>query len=354
MKNNLRAEKTIGDSIALDILTSSVKLPPLPTNGTKLLSIAQQPMDRIDITSFARLVEKDPGLFTRVLQLANSPYYGGMEKIISLRAAITRIGLKEAINSICLYFFQDMLPKFPGITGFSSKDYWAYSWACALANRRLGHPNLGMDILPGELYLTGLLHGIGKLLMAIHYPNEFSSCLTRARQLKQPLYKIELEEFGTTDAYVASKVMEVWNLPANICAGVAFYQMPESAPAEYQNIAGLTQLAYGISGISGIGSSGDGVLMDLSSTYICQQFNLQISRKKIRENLVQEIITSLDEKSESVMGLPAKSQTNIAEKKNLGKTQIPGETQITAKRNSNASIEKKRFLGWLKSLFGKN
>ena len=318
MENNLVEEKTIADSISLEIMTSGVKLPPLPTNGAKLLEIAQQPMNKIDIASFTKLVEMDPGLFASVLQLANSPYYSGVGGIIGMRAAITRIGLTETINSICLYFFQKMLPKVPAIERFSSKEHWAYSWACGMANRRLGHTNLEMGVLPGELYIAGLLHGMGKLLIAIHYPDKFSKCVIMARDLEQPLYKMEQDVFGTTDAFVASKIMEAWDLPANVCAGVAFHQMPESAPDEYKEIAGLTQFAYYIAAMSEIGSSGDGLLMDLSSTYICQQSDLQISQEEIREKLIREILKSLEEKSKSVTGMSPISQTKSPEIEDVG------------------------------------
>jgi len=311
MKKQWLGEKTISDGISLEILTSKLKLPPLPDNEIKLLAMAQQQVDNIDIKVFTKLIEMDPGLLTSVLQLANSPYYSSVVKIISLKDAITRIGLEEAVNSVCFYFFQKILPKLPVIEGFSAKDSWAFSWACAVANRRLGHPNLGMGTKPGELYLAGLLHGIGKLLMAIHYPKEFSWCLTKAKYLKQPLHKLELDIFGTTDAIVSSKLMEIWNLPENTCKGVAFYQMPEDAPKEYKEIAGLTQLAYHIAAISGIGISGDGTQIDLSSLYICQQANLQISKKEIRENLVKKILTSLKKNSENVTGLSSSAKTSV-------------------------------------------
>lgn len=343
MEKQWLGEKTISDGISLEILTSGLKLPPLPANGTKLLDMAQQHMDNIDITVFTKLIEMDPGLLSRVLQLANSPYYSGVVNIISLKDAITRIGLEEAINSVCFYFFQKTLPKLPVIEGFSSKDSWAYSWTCAVANRRLGHPNLGMGTKPGELYLTGLLHGIGKLLMAIHYPKEFSLCLTKAKYLKQPLHKLELDIFGTTDAFVSSKLMEIWNLPENTCKGVAFYQMPEDAPKEYKEIAGLTQLAYRIAAISGIGISGDGVQTDLSSSYICQQANLQISKKEIRENLVKEILTSLNKKSESVTGLSSSAKTSVKK-------------DIKSRRSDpspNASKKKKGLFAKIMSLFNR-
>lgn len=305
MGNNLVSEKTIGNSISLEILTSKIKLPPLPANSTKLMEMARQPMDNIDISEFAKLVETDPGLFASVLKLANSPYYGGIEKVIGLRTAITRIGLSETINSVCLFSLKKMLPKFPYIENFSSKDYWAYSWACAVANRRFGHPNLELGVVAGELYLTGLLHGIGKLLLAIHCPEEFSKCLEMTRNSGQPLYKTELDILGTTDAFIASKILEVWNLPASICAGVAFHQRPESAPEEYRIIAGLTQMAYGIASISGIGANGEKKIPELSSLYICQQPNLSLSKEANRDKLVKEILTSLSEKSESITGVAA-------------------------------------------------
>ena len=229
MGNKLVGEKTIAFSIAQEILTTSVNIPTIPANGTKIIAIVRQPTDQIDIPRFIKLVESDPGLFTRILQLANSPFYTEIDKIVSLRVAITRIGLVEIINSVCLYFFQKMLPKFPDLDGFSYDKFWSHSWACAVANRRLGHPNLEMGVLPGELYMTGMLHGVGKLLMAIHYPNEFSLCLKKARDLKLPLHQVEKDVFGTTDALVASNVLKSWNLPDNVCEGVAFHQMPELA-----------------------------------------------------------------------------------------------------------------------------
>lgn len=364
MKTNRTGEKTIGDSIALEILISSVKLPPLPTHGAKLLEMAQQPLNKIDIASFARLVEVDPGLFASVLQLANSPYYKGVDKIISLRSAITRIGLSETINSICLYFFQKMLPKIPPIEGVSSKDLWAYSWACATANRRLGHPNLEMGVLPGELYIAGLLHGIGKLMLAIHYPHDFSKCILMAQRLQQPLHKMELDIFGTTDAQVAAKIMEFWQLPANICAGVAFYQVPEEAPPPYKEIAGLTQLAHGIAALSGIGTSGDGSVMDLSAAYMCRQSHLPISKPEIREKIIQEILNALEEKSESVtgfssralpLGSPAPGEKKDPGSKALGKMADVGQTVVNKPLKEDQKEGKKKGLfAWIKSLLGRS
>ncbi|MCP4671491.1 MAG: HDOD domain-containing protein [Desulfobacula sp.] len=328
MENKLVGEKTIAFSIAQEILSTSTNIPPIPGNGVKILEMARQPIGEIDLSVFAKLVESDPSLFTRVLRLSNSSYYSEMEKIITLRAAITRIGLTEMTNSVCLYIFQTILPRFPTIEGFSYDDYWSHSWACAVANRRLGHPNLGMGVLAGELYITGLLHGMGKLLMAIHFPDQFKKCIIKAREHKLSLYEVEKDVFGTTDALVAARIMKFWNLPPNICAGVAFHQMPELAQPENIIIAGLTQFAYGIAAISQIGNSGDGLNKELSSAYFAQNTNLSISKKEVQDKLVQEILSMLAVKS--------------------GKS--PSENHT--KQSVHSQSIKKKKVTWIKSLFG--
>ncbi|MCP4020638.1 MAG: HDOD domain-containing protein [Desulfobacteraceae bacterium] len=346
MGDNLVSEKTIAFSIAHEILSSSVDIPTIPENGARIMSMVRRPLDKIDIPSFAKLVESDPGLFTRVLQLANSPFYAEIEKIVSIRSAIVRIGLTEIVNSVCLYFFQKMLPKFPEIPGFSYDGFWTHSWACAVANRRLGHPNIGMGIMPGELYMTGLLQGMGKLMLAIHFPEDFTKCIKNALEYEEPLNKIEKDVFGTTDCLVAGKVMSAWHLPGNICEGVAYYQTPELAPPEYIIIAGLTQYAYAIAGLSGTGCSGDGILMDVTQTYFGEQSNLILSKKSFQDSLIREILNYLDILSDSVTepayevasGKAGKAKTvDWRSKKKTGK--LP-------------SKKKKGLMGWIKSFWG--
>lgn len=342
MENTLVGENTIALSIAHDILTTSVNIPTIPANAAKILAIARQPKDQIDISSFVKFVESDPGLCTRILQMANSSFYSEMDKIVSLRVAVTRIGLVEIVNSVCLYFFKEMLPKFPGFKGFSYDDFWSHSWACAVANRRLGHPNLDMGALPGDLYMTGLLHGMGKLLLAVHFPDDFSKCLKEAREFNHPLHKVEKDVFGTTDAFVASKILKFWHLPPNICEGVAFHQMPELAPPEYIIIAGLTQFAYGIAGLSGVGCSGDGVHLELPATYLGQKPNLKISKKDIQEKLVLEIIDSLESKTKKTVRKPSQRHTQTPGIKNTGnRYNNSGQTKTA----------KKGLFSWIKSLW---
>lgn len=342
-----KKEELLAKEITFNILNSDIKVPPMPSNGSKIMAMAQKPMEKIDITEFCKLIEPDPGLFSMVLQLANSPFFRGVDEIVSLRAAITRIGLQEAINSVNLYFLQRFLPNLSELHGFSAKNYWASSWACAMAGRRLGHPNLTMNVLPGELYIAGLLHGIGKLILAIHHSREFFLCIEKARIFEQPLHTVLLDEFGTTDNLIASKLMASWNLPASICNAVEFYQDPNSAPEEYREIAGFTQFAYRIAAMSKIGNNGDGILMDLESTWISEQAGNPLSKKESQDVVVKEILTSLEERSESITGVsPNKEEAPSESKPSLGQQRHPATSH-----NPGSKRPKKGLIVWIKSLF---
>ncbi|WP_022667278.1 HDOD domain-containing protein [Desulfospira joergensenii] len=341
MNKRTQRDETIANAISLEILNSGFKFPPMPANGPKLMQLVRQPVEKIDTDELIKLIEPDPGIYSMVLQLANSIYFKGVEDVVSLRSAIGRVGLKEAIESVNFYFFQRMLPEIPEIEGFSVKHYWAFSWACAVAARRLGHPNLGLNVLPGELYIAGLLHGIGKLIFAINHPDRFSRCIQMARQEELPLHVIELEEFGTTDALVASKLLGVWNIPAGVIAGVRHYQDPGAAPKDSRDIAALIQYAYSLAAVSGIGANGDGIIMPPESTWILKESRSLLTKTEIREPITREIFQVLEEKSESVTGVSSKDKQDSPALPGKGR---PGPGPAV-------DPEKKGLFSWVKSIF---
>jgi len=113
LKKKLIEEKTVADSMALDSMLSKMSIPPMPANRLQILSIVRQNNDKIDIAPLTRLLAVDPGLFAMILKLANSSYYRGVEKINSLRCAVTRIGLTTTVNAIAFFCVQNTLPTFP-------------------------------------------------------------------------------------------------------------------------------------------------------------------------------------------------------------------------------------------------
>jgi len=314
-ENAMQPAHDTTEQIALKILQSGVDLPPLPPVFTRLIALARQPEDRIDISKFTKLVQTDPALTARILQLANSSYYGTLNRIANLRQAIMHIGLQETISTVTWILCQKMLPQFPVMEGFSDKDYWAYSWACATANRMLGHPEMMVKSQPGELYVAGLLHGIGRLILALHKPDEFRQCLINSHDFSQPLEDAELEIFGTTDAFIAFEILKSWHFPESICNAVKYFRSPEAAPDEFREIAALTQFAYYIASTSGVGNNGDEFSFNFYETYLVHQGHSPFGDKDTREKLVGDIHQTLRKKSPAFTGV--KATNRVLDKKRL-------------------------------------
>lgn len=286
--------------IALEVIESGDALPPLPAASERLLVMATQPVDRIDVASFSKVVEGDPALTAKLLQLANSSYFGTLKEIMSVRQAIMHIGLEETITSVYNIFFKEALPKFPKLEGFSGKDYWDHSWACATANRMLGHPvhHQMAQAVPCELYIAGLLHGVGKIFLANNRTEQFQQCLHYSREHKQPLDQAEAKIIGTTDTEIAYNVLKKWNLPEHICQTIRHYQAPFGAAKEHRGLAALTQLAYYITSASGIGSNGDGCEYDVGESYVAENWALLPTEKKHQKLLIKDIFATLKKKFE--------------------------------------------------------
>ena len=283
-------------TIALEILQANIKLPPFPPVGSQLLALNRQPVEDIDMDKFVRLLESDMSLATHLLQFANSTYFGAIQKISSLRQAILHIGLKESMNTINMHFFRTVLPDFPNIEGFSGKDFWAHSWACGMANRMLGRPDLHIACIPGELYIAGLLHGIGKLILAMTRREEFVQCLENSRNYNQPLFEAELDLIGTTNTDIAYEILKSWQLPQSICMAVKHYRAPEKADMEFWEIAAVTQFAYFIANTSGVGNAGDLYAYDLEKTLLGRDLASPLGDEETRNRVIHDIYETLRKK----------------------------------------------------------
>ncbi|SLM29576.1 putative Metal dependent phosphohydrolase (HD domain protein) [Desulfamplus magnetovallimortis] len=356
----------MANTIAQEILDSGVKIPSLPDSAPRLMTMSRMPVDKIDIRELENLIQSDPVLFAQILNLANSPYYRTVVEVTGLRTAIMRIGLTETLSALYRYLFKNALPEFPKLKGFSDKEYWEESWACAIANRRLGDPRLMVESLPGELYIAGLLQGIGKLILAVYDPNAFDKCIDITRRTKKPLANAEFEIFKTTGSLVARKILESWNLPDRVCAAVAYWQSPESAEPEYREIAGLTQFACSIVRLSGIVSSCEGMersspesfLTDLSGTYILRNRAFPLTASGKQYKLVQEIVSLLDDnfpeanlREKMNISLKDSRQSSGSSRINNAADRGSVEKRKNNKKHASESVGKGGFFAWLKSLF---
>jgi HD-like signal output (HDOD) protein len=77
-----------------------------------------------------------------------------------------------------------------------------------------------------ECFLGGMLHDMGKLLMAVNCPGEYDRCLEAAGTDGHPVAEIESEVFGVTHADAGMYLLRLWGLPETVTAAVALHHRP--------------------------------------------------------------------------------------------------------------------------------
>jgi HD-like signal output (HDOD) protein len=170
-------------------------------------------------------VTEDPGLTAKVLQVANSAAMGFRETIVDPREAVQILGL-NTVRALALsaHVFASFTPS--QRINFPVDALWAHLMCCGERARAIMRAE-GADAASVEAaYTAGILHDIGKLMLADSLPAEFQNALAQAATRDAPFHEIELEIFGATHAGLAAYLLGLWGLPAPIVEAVAFHHAP--------------------------------------------------------------------------------------------------------------------------------
>ncbi|EIC22711.1 HDOD domain-containing protein [Thiorhodovibrio frisius] len=203
------------------------------------------------IEDLAEVILTDPALAARLLRLVNSALYARQTPIDTVARAIPMIGFGALRNLVmataAVEVFQDLPPE-----RINMEQFWFHGVACGVAAREL---NEQLKLKGGEqLFLAGLLHGIGKLVFFSRCPQDYLSVLELID--REGLAPAAAEEaiFGFDYATLGGELLHAWNFPDRIWQAVAHHLHPEGAEQYHQEaetihaaeiIAGVVQANRG-------------------------------------------------------------------------------------------------------------
>ncbi len=150
-------------------------LPSLPAVAIRIIELANNP--EVHLNDVARVIAMDPALVTKLFRAANSPLYGLRRQATNLRQVLNLLGLQGTM-ALALGF--SLMAGSPGMsaTALDAEQFWRRSLLAATGCRILGE-RLGLKNLE-ELFLAGLLHGIGIMALAIMMPDRYVGLLAEA------------------------------------------------------------------------------------------------------------------------------------------------------------------------------
>jgi HD-like signal output (HDOD) protein len=188
----------------------------------------------------AEVISLDPALAARVLRMANSVFYGFRSQVETISRAAGILGMQK-IHDIVLAAsvskaIGDADNDLMDITTFWYRSVHAGFLAQALGEEA-GMPNAE------SLFVRGLLHDIGHLVLFSHYPDECRHALALADEgLDSRLYE-EQQLIGIDAMQFAAELTAAWQLPASIVDSFRHLMRPEDVPGALAREVALLHIA---------------------------------------------------------------------------------------------------------------
>ena len=175
------------------------------------------------LSQCAAVVEKDPAIAAKVLGLANGAFYGSRTRVETLTRAVNILGMTQlhdlVLATSAIRMFRKVAQRVPNMDQF-----WRQSILCGLLAKTLAEKCLLQDA--ERIFLQGLLHDIGHLVLYMVMPNQIRQIMDIAKTRDEPEFVTERRLLGFDYGDVGEALMRAWRLPPSIQETVRFHIEP--------------------------------------------------------------------------------------------------------------------------------
>lgn len=233
-----------GDALR-ERIENLANLPTLP--GVVQVITRMVDVDEVSAKDIADVISRDQVLTSKILKMVNSPVYGFPERIASVSHALVLLGF-NTIKSVVLTtaVFDQLGKERPG--------FWQHSLGTALVSKHIARTIKLAD--PDEIMMAGLLHDLGKVVLAFVAPEDYAAALMIADLGAKSIRAAEIEVFGVDHCDVGGWVCKGWRLPARLCDAVIHHHHPSRA-VQNKRVAAVVHVADILARTLAYGDPGD-------------------------------------------------------------------------------------------------
>jgi HD-like signal output (HDOD) protein len=202
------------------------ELETIPSLPSLYLEIsAELESENASMEKISRIIGRDVGMTTKILQLVNSAFFGLNQRITSLSQAVKLLGL-NTIKSLVLsvQVFDQFTSK--AVKRFSLNTLMKHSLATGLIASAITMAETQNKLMAEDAFLGGMLHDLGKLILVHNLPQCYELVLETAKAGNIPFYQAEQETYGVTHAEIGASLMLLWGMGENIVEAVALHHNP--------------------------------------------------------------------------------------------------------------------------------
>lgn len=220
-----------------ELIGENLKLVSLPAIVAKINQSLNDPA--ASATDIAHLIGQDPVLTARLLKLVNSPFYNFPSQIDTLSMAVTVLGTRQlrdlVIATTLVNHFQ-----ITAEANFDIETFWCHSITTGIAARTIA---ISQNVPNSErLFICGLLHDIGKMIMSILLPREMESLNSVNKNRNVKIDNAEEQIFGFTHGNLANELLASWHFPDTISQPINHHH-DLACPDEFKTDTAIVHIA---------------------------------------------------------------------------------------------------------------
>ncbi|HEY3915625.1 MAG TPA: HDOD domain-containing protein [Verrucomicrobiae bacterium] len=205
-------------------------------------------------SQIAEIIRRDPSLTSRLLRLVNSVYYGMSKPVKNIEEAVFYLGVRQIRQLAMVTPIIEDFQKLAEGRQFPWRQFWRHCIAVALMTREI------TDLLQTQDdeidYVAGLIHDVGKIVMASAFPDHFNEIHQKLSESGGDLLKMEREILGVDHAELGAMYLRKQRLPDVFVEIVQYHHIPQSARVQ-ANVTAAVHVADLLVRHKQIGDSGN-------------------------------------------------------------------------------------------------
>jgi len=218
----------------------------------RLLDLVDSPKSTAH--EIGEVISSDPNLSARLLKLVNSSFYNYSGRIDTLSRAIAIVGTRELYSLAISVSAVRAFSKIPAQL-INMETFWRHSLFCGIIARYLAK-RCGI-LHPERLFVAGLLHDIGELVLFARAPEKSRDLMLMAEGDENVLAYAQRQEFGFNHADLGGLLATLWQLPDTLVEAVSCHHTPFEAVCSKQQAA-IVKIADILSDRSALGALFEG------------------------------------------------------------------------------------------------
>ena len=195
-------------------------IPTLPTIVFELNQHLRNP--ETSIATISETIERDQAMALKILKLVNSAFYGFKSRVSDVRHAVVLLGFNAVRNVVVSVSIINALPKNILFQDFEMDAFWKHSLAVAVTSKNIAQKAGGDS--PDNCFVGGLLHDVGKVIMAQYFQDLFVKVWTCMQKECLSFFEAEQQELPIDHARIGAHLAGRWALPEGLIDAIRWHQ----------------------------------------------------------------------------------------------------------------------------------